>query len=286
MTAQRVFAPIGVFDSGVGGLTVLRALRRHLPAEDLIYLGDTARVPYGTKSAASVARYAVQAASLLVAREVKFLVIACNTASAVGLELLRETYAGVPVEGVIEPGAQASCAATRNGHIAVIGTESTIAGGAYQRAIHALRPDVEVTGRACSLLVALAEEGWVEGEIPEAVVRTYLAPLFADDVHRPDTLVLGCTHFPALAGPIRRVVGTGVAIVDSAETTAAVVRRELAAAGLLRTDRAAGGATQFLVTDAPLRFARVAETFCGQPLAPDDVELVDLPAVALSAAVP
>jgi len=170
--------PIGIFDSGVGGLTVLRAVRERLPRERFLYLGDTARLPYGTKSAESVRRYSLQAADLLLNRGIKYLLVACNTASAVALDALRERYAPLPVMGVIDPGAEAACAASRSRQIAVVATEGTIRGGAYQRSINARMPDALVVGRACSLFVALAEEGWTDGPIVEAVARRYLDELF------------------------------------------------------------------------------------------------------------
>ena len=170
--------PIGIFDSGVGGLTVLRALRERLPAKSLLYLGDTARLPYGTKSPETIARYAVQAAGLLVERGIKLLVVACNTASAHALDALRDAYPDIEVTGVIEPGAEAACAASASGRIAVIATESTAKAGAYQHAIHRIRNDAEVVTQACSVFVALAEEGWLDGPVAEAAAQRYLAPLF------------------------------------------------------------------------------------------------------------
>ncbi len=194
--------PIGVFDSGVGGLTVLRALREALPAQDFIYLGDTARLPYGTKSPETVARYSLQCAAALLERGIGSLVVACNTASASALGALRERYPALPVIGVIEPGAEAAVAASASQHIAVIGTEGTIRGGAYQTAIHRRSPEARVTSCACSMFVALAEEGWTQGPVAEAVAHRYLDPIF-DVADSPDCLVLGCTHFPALIDAIR-----------------------------------------------------------------------------------
>ena len=270
-------APIGVFDSGVGGLTVLRALLRAMPAEDFVYLGDTARLPYGTKSPESIRRYSLQAAGLLHQRGVKCLVVACNTASAVALDVLTAEFAPVPVLGVVEPGAAAACEATRSGHIAVVATESTVRGGAYQAAIRRRRPDATVEARACPLFVALAEEGWMDGPVVEAVVHRYLDELFGGDATRhPDTLVLGCTHFPLLAPAIRKVLGKGVAIVDSAETTAAALAGVLDEAGLRRSGGPAHGAVTLLATDGAERFARVGGTFLGRPLQASDVEVVDL----------
>lgn len=265
--------PIGIFDSGVGGLTVLRALREQLPHESFIYLGDTARLPYGTKSADSVVRYSLQAAEFLVARGIKYLVIACNTASAVAIDVLRERFAPLPVMGVIEPGAMAGCAASRSGSIAVIATEGTVNGGAYQRAIAAVRPQAVVIARACSLFVALAEEGWTDGHIAEDIAHRYLDDLFAT-AGGADTLVLGCTHFPALADALRKVVGPGVSIVDSAHTTAQHLREELTAQQLLGTDPLPK--MTLLATDGPQRFAHVGSRFLGQDFGAGDVELVDL----------
>jgi glutamate racemase len=271
-------APIGVFDSGVGGLTVLRALVRALPAESFVYLGDTARLPYGTKSPASIRRYALQAAGLLHERGVKCLVVACNTASAVALDALTAEFAPVPVLGVLEPGAAAACRATRDGRIAVIATESTVRGGAYQAAIRRRLPAAVVTTRACPLFVALAEEGWVEGPVVEAVAHRYLDELFtaARGEPAPDTLVLGCTHFPVLAPAIRAVLGPGVTIVDSAETTAAALRQVLDS-NRLAEGGAGPGTVKLLATDGDERFARVGSHFLGRPLAATDVEIVDLP---------
>lgn len=281
MTTQASAAadlPIGVFDSGVGGLTVLRALRAALPDERFIYLGDTARLPYGTKSGETVTRYAEQAARVLVARGIKVLVVACNTASAVALGHLEAVFAPLPVIGVIEPGAAAACAASVSGEIAVIATEGTVRGGAYERAIRAARPAAEVVSVACQLFVALAEEGWASGPIAEAVARRYLAGVVGE---RPalDCLVLGCTHFPVLREAIAAATGPRVRLVDSAETTAEVV-----ATCLLRSGLRAGHGTRgpghagvrFLATDAPARFVRVGAVFLGEAIAPADVELVDL----------
>lgn len=268
--------PIGVFDSGVGGLTVLRALRAALPHERFLYLGDTARLPYGTKSGETVVRYAEQAARVLVARGVKLLVIACNTASAVALAHLTDVFAPLPVVGVIEPGARAAAASSVSGQIAVIATEGTVRGGAYERAIRALRPEATVVSVPCQLFVALAEEGWVRGPIAEAVARRYLEALVRE---RPDLdcLVLGCTHFPVLADAIAAAVGPRVALVDSAATTAEAVVDRLRRGGL---GDAGPGGVQFLATDAPARFARVGAVFLGEAIAPADVELVDLAVAA------
>jgi glutamate racemase len=266
-----IHAPIGVFDSGVGGLTVLRALIADLPAEEFLYLGDTARLPYGTKSPETVARYSVRAAESLVARGIKALVVACNTASASALPALRARFPALPVIGVIEPGARAACEASASGRIAVLGTEGTVQGGAYVRAIQALRPDANVTQIACQIFVALAEEGWSEGTAVDAVTERYLAHLDA----RVDTVVLGCTHFPLLAGAISKRLGASRRVVDSAATTARATRLELGARGLASDGSGAGGLV-LMATDSAGRFARVGARFLGSSIAADAVEIVDL----------
>lgn len=281
MTAQHgPTRPIGIFDSGMGGLTVLRALRDRLPGESFCYLGDTARLPYGTKSADTVARYSRQAAAKLVERGIKMLVIACNTATSAALQVLRSHFAPLPVIGVIEPGAAAACDASRSGHIAVIATEGTIRGGAYQRAIHARRPEAVITGRACTLFVPLAEEGWLDGEVVRGVAARYLDPIFHPAAQPggevpapPDTLLLGCTHFPPLRPCLQDVVGPDVRLVDSAATTADAVAGELARQGMQAEQ---GGHLHFLTTDDAARFAQVGGLFLGAPIAAADVEKVDL----------
>jgi glutamate racemase len=265
--------PIGIFDSGMGGLTVMRALRAHLPGENLLYLGDTARLPYGTKSADTVTRYAVTAAKALTARGIKMLVVACNTASSVALPALNEALTPLPVIGVIEPGAEAAIVAAHGAPIAIIATEGTVKGGAYVRAIQASAPDLPVVQQAAPLLVPLAEEGLVAGEIARLAVERYLKPLLAT-VPRPRVLVLGCTHFPALKQTITDVAGPAVALVDSAETTARSVAEALQTNDM-RNGRT-GGWSRFLVTDAPDRFSRVGEIFLGAPIDLGSVEVVDL----------
>ncbi|MBV1858010.1 MAG: glutamate racemase [Nannocystaceae bacterium] len=274
MTTDLHSLPIGVFDSGVGGLTVLRALRGALPRESFLYLGDTARLPYGTKSAKTVERYAKQAAQVLVDRGVKLLVIACNTVSAVAVGTLREQFGPLRVVGVVEPGAEAACAATSSGHILVTGTEGTIRGAAYERAIRRRRPEATVLGQPCPLFVALAEEAWTQGDVPELAARRYLEPHFTTDPAL-DTVVLGCTHFPVLSSVVQRVVGPGVTVVDSATTTAGAVSSLLTQLGLV-SQRVAPGALTLLATDDAERFARVGSSFLCTPLHAEDVELVDL----------
>jgi glutamate racemase len=268
--AARV-SPVGVFDSGVGGLTVMRALVAALPHEDFLYLGDTARLPYGTKSPQTVARYSVRATEALVERGIKALVVACNTASASALPALRERFPALPVIGVIAPGARAACDSSASGRIAVLATEGTVKGGAYVEAILAIRPDAHVTQIAAQIFVALAEEGWSEGEAVDAVAERYLAHLDA----RVDTVVLGCTHFPLLAGAIATQVGPSRRVVDSAATTARATAAELAARNLAATAPRAGQ-VRLLATDSPERFARVGARFLGASIAASRVEIIDL----------
>ncbi len=274
MTADQ---PIGVFDSGVGGLTVLRALRERLPGEALVYLGDTARLPYGTKSAAAVSAYALEAARALVEIGIKALVVADNTSSAHALDALRAAFPGLPVIGVVEPGAAAAGHASPAGRIVVIATESTVEAGIYPKAVLNGRPGARVVQRACPLFVSLAEEGMVDGPIVEQVARHYLAPLFLDppDEERGDCLLLGCTHFPALVPLLRRLLGRDVVIVDSASTTARAVEDLLDNRGLA-APRSLPGPIRYLATDSPERFARVARVFVPWTIAPAEVGLAEL----------
>lgn len=270
---DRAELPIGIFDSGVGGLTVLRAVRDRLAGESLIYLGDTARLPYGTKSAQTVAAYALEATRALVSYGIKALLVADNTSSAHALEALRTEYPGLPVIGVVEPGAAAAAAASARGRIAVIATESAVQAGTYPRAILHSRPNAQVRQLPCPLFVPMVEEGLVDGPIAEQVARHYLDPLFSGP-EAADCLLLGCTHFPALAPLFRRLLGDEVAVVDSASTTAMVLEDLLS----LRNLRAAGGraAVRYLVTDAPERFARVAKVFVPWDIREAEVEAIDL----------
>jgi len=271
-TAKTSELPVGVFDSGVGGLTVLHAIREALPDEHLVYLGDTARLPYGTKSPASIERYAVQAARKLQEQNIKMLVVACNTASAVALDELRAQMGNLPVIGVVEPGASAAVAAHPAGNHLVLATEATVRLGAYRKAIEARDPQARVREIACEMLVSLAEEGWNDGNIAEAIVRRYLDEAGGDT---PDSIILGCTHFPLLKGAIQGVVSEQVTLVDSASTTAIVVGETLAATGRARAPGRPGG-LRLLATDGATRFARVGGRFLGQELSYKDIELVDL----------
>ncbi|MFM7375271.1 MAG: glutamate racemase [Chthoniobacterales bacterium] len=261
-------APIAVFDSGVGGLTVVGALRRELPGESVVYLGDTARVPYGGKSQKTIERYSEEIARLLVAEGAKMVVVACNTASALALDHLRRILP-VPVEGVIEPGVQAALAATRTGHVAVIGTKATIGSGAYERGLLAARPDIRVTAIACPLLVPLIEEGLFDDEVTDAVLRRYLSPLHGTDV---DAIVLGCTHYPLLAPAIKRALGPDIALVDSAANCATVVASHLSAQGMLAP--AGEGSLALGFTDPPDRFLEVAGRVLGLATAPTALKVV------------
>lgn len=259
--------PIGVFDSGVGGLTVVKALVHRLPREPILYLGDTARLPYGTKSAVTVSRYTRRNVEFLLERGVKALVVACNTASALALA---ELEVPVPVWGVIEPGAR-QAAETSRGRVGVIATESTIASDAYGRALRRQRPDLEVLSEPCPLFVPLVEEGWHDEPVTEEIALHYLAPLLAA---RIDTLVLGCTHYPLLRPLLQRVVGPEVTLVDSAESTAHEVAHGLAGAGLLAPGGGPGPEHHFCVTDAADRFARLTRLILGD--GPARLELVEV----------
>ena len=254
-------APVGVFDSGIGGLTVAHELIRQLPHESIIYFGDTARVPYGPKSPETVRRYSREIAGFLRDQGVKGIVIACNTATAHALGTLREEM-DMPVIGVVEPGARAAVAATQKGHIGVIGTVGTIKSGAYERAIRALDPDVIVTPRACPLFVPLVEEGWTEHEAARLIAREYLEPMLAADI---DTLVLGCTHYPLLKPLLREVLGPDVRLIDSAEETAAETARTLSGAHLAAGPRAEP-VYRFIASDDPLQFLQLGQRFLGDTM--------------------
>lgn len=249
---------IGVFDSGVGGLTVLHELIRVLPRERLIYLGDTGRYPYGNKSSETVTRYAIENTEFLLDKGVKLLVVACNTMASVALDAIAKR-AGVPVIGVIKPGAVEGAHATRNHRVGVIGTDATITSGAYTRALRLAAPDIEIYTRACPLFVPLAEEGWVDNDIARATARLYLASLRQSGI---DTLILGCTHYPLLRDIIAEVMGPKIRLVDSATATARATNEALVDSGLARTRGA--GSVSFFVTDVPDRFIKVGQRFLGE----------------------
>jgi glutamate racemase len=264
---------IGVFDSGVGGLTVLRALVDRIPEADYLYFGDTARLPYGSKSAATVAHYAVGAVRYLQDQGAELLVIACNTATALALDEIKSA-AGVEVIGVIEPGAEAAAAASRKRRVVVIGTDATISSHAYRRALEARK--VAVREKACPLFVPLVEEGWVEHPVTEQVARIYLSEAFSDDESDADVLVLGCTHYPLIKPLLRRVAPEHIAIVDSAESTAQNVVRQLQVGTLpsTKSERRSPPGLRFFATDSAEKFRRMGTRFLGLPV--EDVVHVDL----------
>ena len=249
---------IGIFDSGIGGLTVLKEIVATLPRENIIYLGDTARVPYGIRSPETVTRYSFENTQFLLSQEIKMLVVACNTASAVSLDAVKKEYP-LPVVGVLEPGARAAVAATKARKVGVIGTEATINSGAYAKEIKRLAPDIEVYSLACPLFVSLAEEGWTDNDVAALVAEKYLAPLRDTGI---DTLVLGCTHYPLLKTVISRAVGPEIVLIDSATETAKEV------SGVLeklqwRGNGKGGGVRRFYVTDSPSRFEKIGKRFLG-----------------------
>lgn len=260
--------PIGVFDSGIGGLTVLRALMQAMPGERFIYLGDTARVPYGTKSADTVRTYSVGLAHILMCYDVKMIVIACNTASVHAAEAIADFIAPVPVISMVPPAAAAAIKATKNKHILVMGTQSTIRSSSYARAIDALDPSVKVTGIATQLLVALAEEGWIDGPIARAAVERYIGPVF-ENADKPDTIILGCTHFPLLRDVIVDVAGQDVTLIDCGEAAQKLINGRTKGQPDIR----------FLVTDSVERFTPLVERFLGISATNIPAEHIDLTAI-------
>ena len=275
---QNSALPIGIFDSGVGGLTVYRALHERLPSEHFVYLGDTARVPYGTKSLSTVERYAIENSRFLEAHGIKLLVVACNTASALALPAIRNAVS-VHVVGVINPGAKAAASIATGKAIGVIATEATVQSGAYASAISAINPEIEVIERACPLFVPLAEEGWAETDVARAVAEQYLADL---KIRQIGALVLGCTHYPILRELIGEIIGTEIPLIDSGEAAAQEVQTLLGSTGLssvqferdIQERRLCDDLDHFYVTDAAERFAKVAERFLGT--APSVLEAVEI----------
>ena len=261
--------PIGVFDSGVGGLTVVRARMERLPLEDIVYFGDTARVPYGVKSVATIEHFTAQITEFLLRRDVKMLIIACNTMAAVAADVVHRLAAGIPVLDVIEAGARAAVAASPGRRIGVIGTPTTINSNAYARRMHELDPAVRVYSQACPLFVPLVEEGWLDHEVTRLTAQEYLRPVLAEEV---DSLVLGCTHYPLLKPLLRDVAGARVRLIDSALTTAELAAERLQLSGLAR---GGGGVAdyRFVVSDVPLRFQTIGERFLGRSLG--QIEKVD-----------
>lgn len=261
MNAAR--QPIGVFDSGIGGLTVVKALTEELPGESIVYFGDTARVPYGTKSKTTIVKFSLENVEFLLRHGVKCIVIACNTASSWALPTLRK-YFKVPIVGVIRPGALAAVRQTRSKRVGVIGTNATINSKAYEIAIQRLDPAIKVFSQSCPLFVPLVEEGWLHGGISRVIAEKYLEPL---KKQRIDTLILGCTHYPLLTATIQEVLGPGVALVDSAQQTAAEVRGLLTGIEALAHDRL-HPRYRFFVTDEPTQFNRIGSQFLGRVLGP------------------
>jgi glutamate racemase len=251
-------SPIGVFDSGLGGLTVFKVLARRMPEESLIYFGDTAHVPYGSKSPGAIARFSSEVAKFLEGRGIKLLVVACNTSSAWALPAIRKAVK-VPVVGVIEPGARGALRVSRGGRIGVIGTEATVKSGAYTKAIKGIKKSARTASAACPLFVPLVEEGWWSGEVVEAVARRYLAPLRRA---RVDTVILGCTHYPYLKPVLARALGPRVRLIDSAEETASETEKILNVRNL-RAPRGRRGRREFYASDAPERFKRLARRMLG-----------------------
>ena len=277
VSSDQQHLPVALFDSGMGGLTVFKALARTLPCEDLLYLGDTARLPYGTKGRETIVRYTLLAAHALVRRGIKMLVVACNTATANALPALRETFPGLPIVGVVEPGARAAVQTTVSGRILVIATEATIRSDVYAKAIIGLRPNAHPTAKACTLFVSMAEEGLMQGKLVEDIAHYYLDDIFGEQAvdPNPDTMILGCTHFPLLKTALEHVVGENVTVVDPATMVAASVQEELVRRNILihdeRTPR-----YHFMTTDNQERFARTGTLFLGRKLESTEIELVDL----------
>lgn len=261
--------PIGVFDSGVGGLTVVRALMERLPLENIVYFGDTARVPYGVKSVATIEHFTGQITDFLLQQDVKMLIIACNTMAAVAAHVVEAKARGLQVLDVIEAGSQAAVAASPGGRIGVIGTPTTINSNAYARRMHALDPTVRVYSQACPLFVPLVEEGWLDHPVTRMTAQEYLRPVLAEEV---DSLVLGCTHYPLLKPLLRDVAGAGVRLIDSAVTTAERAAQRLQEGGLAQVGHAPA-TYRYYVTDVPLRFQTIGERFLGRSLG--RVERVD-----------
>lgn len=267
MHMDNNYKSIGIFDSGVGGLTVVKEIVNLLPGEKLVYLGDTARVPYGIKSKETVIKYALSNADFLLSKGIKILVVACNTASAYSLDTLKEKLS-IPVIGVIDPGAKKAAESTRNGKIAVIGTPSTIRSGAYSRAISKINPDLKILSRACPLFVPLAEEGWHNGKITREITRTYLEDIIKEDV---DVMILGCTHYPLLKSAIQEVAGENVLLVDSAEEIAREISENIDGGN---SSEEIVNTNEYYLTDVSESFIRIAGKFLGKEL--KDVKLTDL----------
>lgn len=253
--------PIGVFDSGIGGLTVVKRIAAVLPEEDIVYFGDTARVPYGSKSNDTVIEYSLEDARFLMQKNVKAIVVACNTASSIAMDILRKNF-NVPLIGMIEPGAQTAVKNTKNNRVGVIGTRATISNKAYSNKIKELKPDIQVFEKACPLFVPLAEEGWIDHKATYEIAEEYLYELRDENI---DTLVLGCTHYPILSKVIQEVIGEDVALVDSGVVAAEMIRQELDRTDL-HTNSSSVGSSELYVSDIPTKFKEVAELFLGNPV--------------------
>ena len=266
--AEQFDGAIGIFDSGFGGLTVAGQIMERMPSESIIYLGDTARLPYGTKSPQTVIRYAQNCSDILTERGIKLLVVACNTASAHAIPTLQSIH-DIPVIGVVHPGAQTAVESTKNKRIGVIGTQGTIASGVYTEAIHSIAPDAHVFSKACPMFVPLAEEAWTTGSVPEQIADTYVRELTKHDI---DTLVLGCTHYPLLTETIQLVATERVTLVDSAKATARAVEEVLSGMDQLASTNE-HPIHEYLVSDDPEKFRSIGEAFLGRPI--ESVEWID-----------
>lgn len=264
--------PIGVFDSGIGGLTVVKRLYSTLPKESIVYFGDTARVPYGSKSNNTVIDYSIQNTKFLLSKNVKAIVVACNTASSIAIDELKKIF-DVPVIGMIEPGASMAVKETRNNKIGVIGTRATVGNRAYSNEIKKINPEIEVIEKACPLFVPIAEEGWIDHRATYEIAEEYLKELREKNI---DTLVLGCTHYPILADVIQKVIGNDVKLIDSGIASSEIVRNEIARIGL-ETNSSVPGQSSFYVSDIPTTFKEVAELFLGQPV--NEVIKVDIESI-------
>lgn len=255
-------SPIGIFDSGLGGLTVMKAVMKVLPKEDIVYFGDTARVPYGTKSPASITKFSVQNARVLLDQGVKAIVVACNSSSSYAMDVLRKNFS-VPIIGVIEPGVRKALAMTRNGRLGVVATQATVSSHAYRRQMLQIRKDADVFEQACPLFVPLVEEGWTAKDVTARIAQEYLKGLKTKKI---DTLILGCTHYPLLKGVLRRVMGKSVRLVDSACEVAVGLKRLLQEQGLMAQSRRRNPRYDFFVSDEPQHFQKLARRFLGRDI--------------------
>ena len=254
--------PIGIFDSGIGGLTVLKEIRRESPREDIVYFGDTAHVPYGTKSKETITKFSIENVNFLQSFGVKLVIVACNTASSLSLDALKEKFA-MPLIGVIEPGARQALRKTKNGRIGIIGTKATIGSGTYEACLKRLDSAVKVYSESCPLFVPFVEEGWLDGDVVSKVARTYLDQLKSFKI---DTLILGCTHYPLLAPVIQKILGDNVRLVNSAEETAKEARQLLEKLKIRETRKKSGAQTRFYVSDEPEQFRNLGERFLGRSI--------------------